>query len=451
MPQEGGLMEPLLKPTNDRVTIDRTAGDTQQNAALLRLVARREHNLLALMELCQHLAKAADLYGIVDTVLLSVMGQIGARRGAIWFVSPTDPSALVLARAKGVPRRRTRALTMAAGGPVLETVRAKRAPVLLEELAASPATHRLAADGDFAVFFPILGGADLLGVFGLGQRIDGAHYGELDLQLLQSATALLGIMVQNARARQNLAETNRQLALANEAQGELEELKDQFLHNVHHELRTPLSAIIGCADLLADQDLPERKEIVESIHESAARLSKLIASVLELRSLEARSDPECELMDLDKFLDVWCARRKPGVHHGLRELVLHLGEGRTIAWADPRGLTSILDALVDNACKFAPEGSTITIDVSKETRVGTDWVAISVQDDGPGIARDRLESVFEPFVQVDGSMTRRYSGLGIGLTVARGISRQMGGDLEVDSVVGEGTTFTCYLRAQAPH
>jgi signal transduction histidine kinase len=434
-------MEPLMKP----------AAEPAQNAALLRLVARREHNLLALMELCRHLAQAADLYGIVDTVLLSVMGQIGARRGAIWFVSPTDPNALVLARAKGVPRRRTRALTMAAGGPVLELVRRRSGPVLLEDLTASPATHRLAADGDFVVLLPVLGGAELLGIFALGQRVDGASYGELDLQLLQSTTALLGIMVQNARARQNLAESNRQLALANEAQGELEELKDQFLRNVHHELRTPLSAIIGCADLLADQHLPERDEIVDSIHESAARLSKLIASVLELGSLEARCEPECELMDLDKFLEVWCTRRKPGVHHGLRELLLNPGESRTIAWADPRGLTSVLDALVDNACKFTPEGSTIAIEVGKETRAGTDWVTISVADEGPGIARDRLESVFEPFVQGDGSMTRRHSGLGIGLAVARGVSRTMGGDLEVASVLGEGTTLTCYLRAQAPH
>jgi signal transduction histidine kinase len=154
-------------------------------------------------------------------------------------------------------------------------------------------------------------------------------------------------------------------------------------------------------------------------------------------------------MDLDRFLEVWCARRKPGVHHGLRELLLNPGEFRTIAWADPRGLTAVLDALVDNACKFTPEGTTITIDVGKETRAGTNWVTIAVADEGPGIARDRLESVFEPFVQGDGSMTRR--GLGIGLAVARGVSRKMGGDLEVASVVGEGTTLTCYLRAQAPH
>lgn len=440
MPQEGGLMEPLLKP----------GADQTQNVSLLRLVARREHNLLALMELCQHLARTADLYGIVDTVLLSILGQIGARRGAIWFVSPTDPNALVLARAKGVPRRRTRALTMAAGGPVLELVRSKSGPVILEELTASPSIHRLAVDGDFAVFFPILGGAELLGVFGLGQRVDGAPYGELDLQLLQSTTALLGIMVQNARARQNLSETNRQLAQANQAQGELQELKDQFLRNVHHELRTPLSAIIGCADLLADEDLEERGEIIDSIHESAARLSKLIASVLELGSLEARTEPESELVDLGRFLDLWCTRRKPGLHHGLRELILNLGEGRTIAWADLRGLTSIMDALVDNACKFTPEGSTITITVSKETRAGTGWIAIAVEDEGPGIARDRLESVFEPFMQGDGSITRRHSGLGIGLAVARGISRKMGGDLEVASSIGEGTTFTCYLRAEAP-
>lgn len=434
------MMEPLRK----------SAETPTRDSALLKLVARREHNLSALMELCQHLARTDELYGIVDTALLNIMGHVGARRGAIWLASPSSPNSLVLVRTKGVSHRRVRALTAVAGGPVWERVRTKGAPVQVEELMLSEEANRLVADGGFAMFLPIEAGHEFLGLVGLGHRVDDGNYGQLDLQVLRSTAGILGIMVQNSRARQHLAESNRQLKHAQIEQAHLDDIKTRFLRNVHHELRTPLTGIMGGAELLANLETsPTAKALVEGIQGSAARLSKLIGSLLDLASVEdAAYVPDCQVIDVRQFLAAWGEARVPGVGLGLRELCLRIPSGEILAFCDKWGLSTILDTLVDNACKFTPEGTQIVVTLSPESMVGSP-ARITIEDDGPGIPADRLDSIFEPFEQADNSLTRPFEGLGIGLAVAQGMARRMNCSLTVSSTVGHGTTFMLSLPTRS--
>jgi signal transduction histidine kinase len=107
----------------------------------------------------------------------------------------------------------------------------------------------------------------------------------------------------------------------------------------------------------------------------------------------------------------------------------------------------VLDALVDNAVKFTPPGSRITLRLDAHTQNRTRWVRVRVEEDGPGIPSDQLGNLFDPFWQLDGSSTKKFGGLGIGLAMARDLVDRMGGRLSVASEEGRGTTFTILLRA----
>jgi signal transduction histidine kinase len=137
--------------------------------------------------------------------------------------------------------------------------------------------------------------------------------------------------------------------------------------------------------------------------------------------------------------------RQPGVTASLRELHLACDPDMPAARFDERRLREVVDALVDNAVKFTPEGSQILVRVGKTTYEGKTWASVTVEDNGPGITKDAVGALFEPFSQADGSTTRAAGGMGLGLAVARQLVQSMGGDLVVSTVLGQGTIFSVLL------
>jgi signal transduction histidine kinase len=116
--------------------------------------------------------------------------------------------------------------------------------------------------------------------------------------------------------------------------------------------------------------------------------------------------------------------------------------------ADSDRLRQVLVNLLSNASKYTPDGGTIAITACSEARGDVEWAVISVADTGPGIPPDAIESIFEPYYRIPGGETAE--GIGLGLTISRGLVRQMGGDLDVESVVGDGSTFRVWLRLANP-
>ncbi|HET9733339.1 MAG TPA: HAMP domain-containing protein [Acidimicrobiales bacterium] len=254
-------------------------------------------------------------------------------------------------------------------------------------------------------------------------------------------------------ARRALEERAEQLALSSK-------YKSEFLANMSHELRTPLNSLLILAKLLSDNpdaNLSERQvEFARSIHSAGQDLLKLISDILDLSKVEAG---KLEIHPAEVSLD----SVKADLVQTFSPLASQKGLELTVEVADdlPTGfvtdvarLSQVLNNLLSNAVKFTDEGAVrLRIGVaapdagfvSSTLRAMDKVLAFEVSDTGIGIAQDKLMLIFEAFQQADGSTSRRYGGTGLGLSISREIARLLGGEIQVRSREGEGSTFTLYM------
>ena len=239
-----------------------------------------------------------------------------------------------------------------------------------------------------------------------------------------------------------------QLCAANEAANRA---KSQFLANMSHEIRTPLTAIMGFTDLLrsgADGGIEtERQDYLKAIHISATHLLELISDILDLSRIEAGRMEICPVpCSFQEILSSVMSIM------GMRAREKHLE--LTCEWPDGAPATVLTDALrlkqllmnlVGNAVKFTSRGS-VRVVCRLLNPSGNAQMAFDVIDTGPGIAAERLQAIFDAFVQADNSVTREFGGTGLGLTISRRIAQAMGGDITVQSELGKGSTFTATIN-----
>jgi PAS domain S-box-containing protein len=222
--------------------------------------------------------------------------------------------------------------------------------------------------------------------------------------------------------------------------------KSEFLANISHELRTPMTAILGYAELLAGHKVPEEKngKCLEAIQRNGSVLLRLIDDILDLSKIEAGKmtiDP----IDVSPWRIVEEVLSLTGIRAEEKGLDLHVDYQYPlpeIIKTDPVRLRQILVNLVGNAIKFTEQGS-VRIAVSCSDLHETSLrLQFAVRDTGIGISPERIEDLFQPFIQVDSSVTRRLGGSGLGLAISRRLAMLLGGQVEVVSQLGRGSTFT---------
>lgn len=223
----------------------------------------------------------------------------------------------------------------------------------------------------------------------------------------------------------------------------LEVVRQEFLSNVSHELRTPLTSIMALAETLetgAINDEDNNRRFLAIIQKNATRMQHLIDDILELSAIEAGNvsvNPETIQLralveDIVSSLSSSASARNIAVQN--------LVEGRTRVFADPYRLMQMLSNLIDNAIKFNREGGTITVVFESGERD-----RIKVTDTGEGIPSQHLDRVFERFYRVDRARSRELGGTGLGLAIVKHLARAHGGEVTVNSRMGEGTQFTIEL------
>ena len=222
--------------------------------------------------------------------------------------------------------------------------------------------------------------------------------------------------------------------------------KSQFLATMSHELRTPLNAIQGYAQLLALElrgpITPAQREDLERIERSQRHLLSLINDVLNFAKIEAGhvavvSQP----VDLTDVFDSIREFVEPQLREKSIEFNLHDGVPGELVCGDGDKVRQILINLLSNAIKFTPPGGRIDLDCTADEKM----FHITVRDSGTGIPPDKLEAIFEPFVQVNRDYSSKHEGTGLGLAISRDLARRMDGDLTVSSTLGEGATFVLSL------
>ena len=270
-----------------------------------------------------------------------------------------------------------------------------------------------------------------------------AIYGNLETQV-EDRTAQL------ARANDVLERQRAQLEDANDRLRDENRYKSDFLAIMSHELRTPLTSIIAFAEMLNKESDPKNEKEAETRREIEANsraLLFMINDILEMSRLDAgRIEMNVETVDLGDIAGLVQSVVQPLAKQNGIEFTCEIDADVPLVEADFEKLRHVLENLAGNAVKFTPEGGSVRLAISYHPECGEVWLRVA--DTGIGIAKKDQQRVFERFVQADSSASRKYSGTGLGLALAKEYTEMHNGSISVESVLGKGSVFTVRIPAK---
>ncbi len=334
------------------------------------------------------------------------------------------------------------------GPGIIRWVARKGVPLLVPDVAADPrfleVYHLPNTRSEMAV--PLQAKGRVVGVLDVqGERA--GQFDESDLSTLQA----IGIQVSGAIERAMLYDELRQSV---EQLRQTDRLRNDFLSTVNHEMRAPLTAILGFTDfILRGQAGPltaAQQEYLGDIRSSAERIMALVENLLEAARLEeGQVLPNCMAVHTEEVILRTVAILRPAAMEKNINLSAHVPADLPDAWADPLMYERILINLLSNAVKFTPAGGAVSVR-AWQSEQSPGMLEVSVSDTGVGIAPQHLDEIFARYRRLETPTLGKVSGTGLGLYIVKGLVEAHGGHIRVDSVVGEGSTFTFTVPIATP-
>ncbi|HEX8144609.1 MAG TPA: PAS domain S-box protein [Pyrinomonadaceae bacterium] len=414
-----------------------------------RLAAERTSGLLMrLQAVSTSLSQALTPQQVSTAVIEQGVNSLGAHAGTVVLLT-NHASELEIVATVGFPQEvseRWQRFSVAQRVPIAAAVREKK-PVIIESLA--PWKERYPSLGPLAsvtgskalIAFPLVVEGRTIGALGLSFPQE-QSFSEDDL------TFMLALAQQCAQAleRARLYETEKQLRTEAETANRI---KDEFLATVSHELRTPLTAIVGWASLLRNNKLDEdaTARAMETIERNAKAQTQIIEDLLDVsRIITGKLRLEARSTELDSIIRTALEALRPAAETKELTVTAELDAAAGTVWGDPARLQQVMWNLLSNAVKFTPKGGQVEV----KLRRADSQVEIVVSDTGQGISAEFLPFVFDRFRQADGSTTRAYGGLGLGLAIVRHLVEMHGGTVRAESGgKGLGSTFIITLPLMA--
>ncbi|GAB4529352.1 MAG: hypothetical protein Kow0063_06370 [Anaerolineae bacterium] len=316
----------------------------------------------------------------------------------------------------------------------------KGKPLLVRDAKADPRWHSLvdkAIDFDTRSILgvPLKVKDQIIGVMELLNKIDDRGFSQDDIQIATTLAAQAAIAIENARLLDELQRAYDELA-------ELDRLKSDFVSVASHELRTPLAVILGYASFLRQEVSGEAGEQLSAVLQSALRLRSIIDDMVNLRHVETgEAELERDIFSMRELIQEVVAEFDQLARAKQQVLGLDLPDDPLKIDGDRPKIYLVLANLLSNAIKFTPPQGRVQISARRKG----EEIWISVMDTGVGIPERDYERIFNRFYQVEPTLTRRYEGMGLGLSIAKSMVELHGGRIWVESVVGKGSRFTVVL------
>ena len=304
------------------------------------------------------------------------------------------------------------------------------------------------------LLMPLVFEREVRGFVSFGEKRSRREYSAEDLRLLLTLTDQLALSLENGRLYDESVKAYNKAEATTKRLIEMDRVKKQFVANICHELRTPVSTIIGYAEvlLLLDPELKdEARNVLDRLVNNGQELAGLMDSLMNFSRIEEdASSAQFEVVKLKEILLGLQMMTKRLIRERPIQFGINMESTIDTIESDAQKLQQILIQLLTNALKFTERGRIdLTIQVINEG--GDDFVKIAVADTGIGIKREDQEVIFEDFRQLDGSSTRQYGGTGLGLGLSKKLAAALGGTIQVSSEVGVGSVFSLVLPVKGTH
>ena len=422
-------------------------GGAVENAMLYSELERHHMILNSLYSIESVVSRSLNLEEIFNTALLKALEVTDTEAGTLYSI---DGDILRLEACEGLcPEFKKKAVirNIGEGIPGIVAQSKKAIAMDISEFPSPPLLPYMTKEG-LVTFIgtPLLSKGKVVGALALGTKKK-RIFTQDDLDLLFSIGNVIGIAVENAQLYSKSKENLKKLQKAYEELQTLDKMKDEFISNVSHELKTPLISIKGYGELLYDEKLggrlDEQKKSLEAIIRNADRLTRLINSILfitrfQTGKIEFRFEP----VDVDEIVKICVEDLKNPIdkkHLIFEKEVCGVSRLR----GDKDRFVEVISNLLDNAIKFTRVSGKIGIKSWDEG----EFVHITVSDNGIGIPENIIPKLFTRFYQVDASTSRKYGGTGLGLYISKTIVDALGGKIWIDSEVGKGTTVHLLIPA----
>ncbi|MDX2097751.1 MAG: response regulator [Leptolyngbyaceae cyanobacterium bins.59] len=331
-----------------------------------------------------------------------------------------------------------------AGNPVLQQLLLTQQPLVIDDLDQHPDLKGLdlpvRSPARALLMVPLLADGKLIGSISLRQTHEPRHWERSEVGLAQAVAAQAAIAVQQSRLYQKTRQQAEQLL-------ELDRQKTEFFQNISHEFRTPLTLMLGPLESAVSQNQGLSPEQAAIALRNSRRLLRLVNQLLDLQRLDAgRMQPSFRPCQMVEFVNQIVESFRPYCEKkGLRLLTDF--QACPSLYIDLEKFDKVVYNLLSNAMKFTPSSGSITVMLQS----AKDYCLLQVKDSGIGIRTDQIPHLFERFRQAEGSANRSYEGSGLGLALVKELVELHGGQISVESVYGEGTTFTVWLRMGTAH